>query len=424
MPAGHALLCDSNGSLKVYSYWAPPSADRQPAARHPEELRVELLALLEDSVRKRLLADVPIGALLSGGIDSGLIVALMSRLSDKPVKTFTVGFGDPKRDELDPARLVAERYGTHHTEVMVKPDVGELLPDLVRHYNEPFADSSAVPSYYVCKAARSEVTVALCGDGGDESFSGYDRYGEVEAWNRIDRIPSVVKRSVAEMGRAIVNWAPRGRFTARADRGLAMVAGNLPQRYELTMALLKPQEKRDWYSHAFQAQATGLERAGDIEWNAEMDALNWMSRHDQQNYLPDCLMVKMDVASMASSLEVRAPLLDYRLVEFAAGIPGDLKRRGRLGKLLLRDLASTMLPAEIVNRPKSGFDLPVAHWLRTDLRGLLAGYLLDEVSRRRGLFDQTAIARIISQHNEGKRDWSNRLWALLMLEIWFRECVD
>jgi asparagine synthase (glutamine-hydrolysing) len=335
-----------------------------------------------------------------------------------------VGFGDPTRDELDDARLVAEQYGTDHTEVVVKPEVGDLLPDLVRHYNEPFADSSAVPSYYVSKAARSEVTVALCGDGGDESFSGYHRYGEVQAWKEIDRLPSVLRKAVADLGRAVINWAPNTSFTARADRGLAMVSGNLPERYELTMALLKPQEKRDWYSRAFQAEITRPGPVGNNEWNAEMDVLNWMSRHDQQNYLPDCLMVKMDVASMANSLEVRAPLLDYELVEFAAGIPGNLKRRGALGKLLLRDLAASLLPQKIIQRRKTGFDMPVADWLRTDLRDVLAGYLLDDVSQRRGLFDQAAIARIISQHNEGKRDWSNRLWALLMLEIWFREFVD
>jgi asparagine synthase (glutamine-hydrolysing) len=424
LPAGHALLCGADGSLNVYRYWAPPSAEKQPLARHPVELRTELRALLENSVRKRLLADVPIGALLSGGIDSGLVVALMSQLSDKPVKTFTVGFGDPKRDELDEARLVAERYGTDHTEVMVKPTVSDLLPDLVRHYNEPFADSSAVPSYYVSKAARSEVTVALCGDGGDESFSGYHRYGEVQAWKEIDRLPSVLRKAVADIGRAVINLAPHTNFAARADRGLAMVSGNLPERYELTMALLKPQEKRDWYSRAFQAEITRPGPVGDNEWNAEMDVLNWMSRHDQQNYLPDCLMVKMDVASMANSLEVRAPLLDYEVVEFAAGIPGNLKRQGALGKLLLRDLAASLLPQKIIQRRKTGFDIPVAEWLRTDLRDLLAGYLLDDVSQRRGLFDQTAIARIVSQHNEGKRDWSNRLWALLMLEIWFREFMD
>jgi asparagine synthase (glutamine-hydrolysing) len=348
----------------------------------------------------------------------------MSQLSDRPVKTFTVGFGAPESDELDGARLVANRYGTDHTEVVVTPQVNDLLPDLVHHYNEPFADSSAVPSYYVSRAARSEVTVALCGDGGDESFSGYHRYGEVQAWKEIDRLPSTIRKAVADLGRTVINWAPNSSFTARADRGLAMVSGNLPERYELTMALLKPQEKRDWYSRAFQAEITRAGRAGESEWNAEMDVLNWMSRHDQQNYLPDCLMVKMDVASMANGLEVRAPLLDYELVEFAARIPGNLKRRGALGKVLLRDLAASLLPQEIIQRRKTGFDMPVAKWLRTDLRDLLAGYLLDDVSQRRGLFDQTAIGRIISQHNEGKRDWSNRLWALLMLEIWFREFID
>lgn len=425
LPAGHALLCDSRGSLKVYRYWAPPSAETCSIARDPEELRTELAARLEDSVRKRLLADVPIGALLSGGIDSGLVVALMARLSAKPVKTFTVGFGDPERDELNAARVVAQRYGTDHTEITLAPQVTDILPNLVQHYNEPFADSSAVPSYYVCKSARSAVTVALCGDGGDESFSGYDRYGEVETWNKIDLIPNFIRHSVAQLGRSILNGTSKSNFAARADRGLTMIAGTLPERYALTMALLKPQEKQDWYSPTFQSRVAGQRPAfGEDEWNTSMDALNWMSRHDQQNYLPDCLMVKMDVASMASGLEVRAPLLDHRLVEFAASIPGNVKRKGATGKLLLREFAATLLPQEITQRPKSGFDMPVARWLRTDLRDMLAGYLLDDVSRRRGLFDQAAIARIVNEHGEGKRDWSNRLWALLMLEIWFREFID
>lgn len=421
--AGHALVCDVNGSLRVYRYWAPPLGGENVTAE-PEELRANLMRLLEDSVKKRMVADVPIGALLSGGIDSGLVVALMARFSVKPVKTFTVGFGDPERDELNAARLVAKRYDTQHTEITVKPNVRDLLTDLVRHYNEPFADSSAVPSYYVCKAARSEVKVALCGDGGDESFSGYSRYGEVQSWGMVDLMPSFVKKSVASFGRAILEVAPRNNATAKVDRGLAMMEGDLPERYALTMALVKPQEKRDWYSHAFAAEIAGASLEAESDWTSGMDSLNWMSYQDQRNYLPDCLMVKMDVASMANGLEVRAPLLDHALIDFAASVPGYLKRQGALGKILLRDVAEDLLPPEIRNRPKTGFDMPVAAWLRSDLRGVLDEYLLDETSKRRGLFNQAAIAHIVAQHSEGKRDWSNRLWALLMLEIWFREHID
>jgi asparagine synthase (glutamine-hydrolysing) len=424
LPAGHALVCDISGSFRVFRYWAPPTVVSRHSIKDRTEICENIESLLGTSVRERLLADVPVGALLSGGIDSGLVVAHMAKLSSRPVKTFTIGFGDPQRDELDMARLVAKRFATDHSEIVVTPDIEQLLPELAHQYNEPFADSSAIPSYYVSKAARAEVTVALSGDGGDESFSGYNRYGEIESWSRADLLPRFFKQPMVSAGRAMLRYAPRSNFFARADRALMMVGGHLPQRYALTMALLKPQEKQDLYSRAFPARVEEEHQSRDNFWRDDMDPINWMSREDQLTYLPDCLMVKMDVASMANGLEVRAPLLDHKLVEFAASIPGHLKRRAGRGKALLRDIAAKLLPSELLQKPKTGFDIPVAKWLRFDLHGVVRQYLLDDISRRRNLFEQSAIARIVTEHETGKRDWSNRLWTLLMLEIWFREVVD
>jgi asparagine synthase (glutamine-hydrolysing) len=223
---------------------------------------------------------------------------------------------------------------------------------------------------------------------------------------------------------SVVGLAAGNSVADRIDRGLMMVAGDLPERYRLNLSIIKPQEKRAWYGPVLRSKIRQPSFAGDPHWHPGMDELNWMSRHDQQNYLPDCLMVKMDVAAMASSLEVRSPLLDYRIVEFAANVPSRLKRSGSTGKLLLKEVAESFLPDVIINRRKTGFGLPVGQWLRTELRHLLDAYLLDDVARRRGLFEASAVQQIVNDHTNGRRDWSSRLWALLMLEMWFREFID
>ena len=420
---GHTLKCDESGHLSVAPYWEPPVS---PASQLPEEeLQWELQRRLREAVRARLVSDVPVGAFLSGGIDSATVVALMSRESSRPIKTFTIGFEDLSHDERPWARLVAERCGTDHYEEVLKPDVIDIVEELSWHYDEPFADSSAIPTFCVSKAARREVTVALTGDGGDELFGGYSRYGEQISFDYLQRIAKPVRRICASA-------APVFRGSSRHQlqkfgRGLFLLNADLPQRYELQMSCFKPEERDRAYTdhrRAVLSAAARLEGIGALAWHKSICSLAWMMRNDQRWYLSDCLMTKTDRAAMAHSLEVRCPLMDHDLVAFAASLPARLKRRGSKGKLILRQAAQEFLPPELFDRPKKGFAVPLARWLRNDLRGFLSGTLLHPRATQRDIIKPEYTRQMIDQHLTGERDWSNRLWALLMLELWFQRFID
>lgn len=425
LPPGHYLVCEADGSVHVTRYWRPP-AGRKATNVSAGELREELLDRLRAAVRLRLIADVPIGAFLSGGVDSATVVALMAGESRLPVKTFSIGFDDADFNELPYARLVAERYRTEHHEFMVRPDAADVLPRLVEHHGEPFADSSALPSYYVAKMARAHVTVALTGDGGDENFAGYENYRAVAAWERYNTVPHPLRRAMAHGASAVIDQLPYSNAVARASRGAQMWAGSVPERFRLQSTVFKPQEKSAAYTPDF--QATLAARTGDaiaeLEWDEDMDPLDWMMRHDQHFYLPDCLMVKTDIASMAHGLEVRCPLLDHEIVEFAATIPSALKHSATEGKRILKETVRDLVPAPVLSKRKSGFGIPVARWFREELRDLVRGTLLDERATRRNLFNSSFISRLVDEHRDGRRDWSARLWALLFLELWFRRFID
>ena len=311
-------------------------------------------------------------------------------------------------------------------ELVVRANSAELLPSLVHFYGEPFADSSAIPTYHVAQMARRNVTVALSGDGGDESFGGYDRYGAVARWGAIDWVPRTLRRSLAAAPLALLAGLPHSARRDRLSRGLTMMRGDLAERYRLHMTTLKPEEKRWLYAPGFWDRLRGGH--GDavraLDWDGEMDATEWMMLHDRNFYLPDCLLVKVDIASMANSLEVRCPLLDYTLVEWAASLPPSLKRDASGGKVLLRQVARTFLPEAVVNKPKTGFGIPVARWLREDMAELVRSVLLDDRAAARGLFAPASVREMVQQHQRGERDWSNRLWALVCLELWFREFID
>lgn len=425
LPPAHHLICNERGDVHVTRYWSPPSPEKSKASR--EEIAGEILVRLKESVRLRMVADVPLGAFLSGGIDSGAIVALMAMESSQPIKTFTIGFDEGEFSELPYARKVAERYHTDHYEFIVKPDIADILPLLVKHYNEPFADSSAVPTYYVSKMAREHVTVALSGDGGDENFAGYSHYAQTLEWSALDFIPRSVRKSIFGISEAVLNAMPYTNFTARAARGCHLIASQLPERYEAQISILKAQEKRACYSSNFLSllRAEGESDYGvSLPWSTTANSMDWMMLHDQNFYLPDCLMVKSDVASMANSLELRAPLLDHTFIEFAATIPSTMKRDKNGGKRILREAVQGLLPDEILNKRKTGFGIPLAKWLRKELFETLQSMLLDDVARRRNLFKHDFLKKIINEHASGHRDWSTRLWALLFLELWFREFVD
>ncbi len=425
LPAGHYLSCSNTGELIVTRYWSPPSEQKISASE--QEISIEILRLLRESVRSRLISDVPIGALLSGGIDSGAVVALMAQESPTQVKTFSIDFGDPETSELPYAKQVAQKYGTEHHEFTVKPAAMEMLPVLVRHFNEPFADPSAVPTYYVSQVARQHVTVALTGDGGDESFAGYGHYQQVLAWQKFDHFPYALRNAVFGSAARVFDGLPYSNLLAKISRGCRMAASNLPGRYFIQLSVLKSQERRAAYTRHFESLIrSGPQEATlwDPPWRDDMDSLDWMMRHDQAHYLPDCLMVKADITSMANSLELRAPLLDHRLVAFASSIPSAMKRDSTGGKLILKKAVRGLLPPDILAKKKTGFRPPIANWFRDDLSEMLRSVLLGEKSRKRDLLNPSFLKKMIDEHVCGKRDWSTRLWAFLFLELWFQEFID
>jgi asparagine synthase (glutamine-hydrolysing) len=424
LPPAHFLLCTTSGEIRVERYWSPPAAVTTTTAS-VAELEAELLRQLREAVRLRMVSDVPLGAFLSGGVDSSSIVALMAQESTTPVRTFSIGFQEEAYNELPFARLVAQRYGTEHHEHIVTPQVAEVLPTLVKHYNEPFADSSAVPTFYLSKLTREHVTVALSGDGGDEAFSGYGRYGQVARWERTGVIPRAARRFVATVASSVLDRLPYRNTTARVARAFAMLGGALPERYLLAMTVLKPQEQRVCYTREFQGL---LERERHppltLPWSPEVDGIDWMMQHDRHFYLPDCLMVKTDIASMANSLEVRSPMLDHVFMEFSATIPSSLKRNGSGGKKILKSAVRSLVPEPVINRRKAGFGLPVGPWFRTAWAEPLRELVLDDRATKRGLFNRDALRRMVDDQVTGRRDWSDRLWSFTFLESWFREFID
>lgn len=424
---GEYLLCSTDGQITTNSYWEPPIA--KDSSLCIQDMEDKLLWHLRESIKKRMISDVPLGAFLSGGIDSGTIVALMAQESSLPVKTFSIGFEEESHNELPFARLVAERYGTDHHEMIVKPNAAEILPLLVKHYNEPFADSSAIPTYYVSKITREHVTVALSGDGGDEVFAGYMSYKILNKWEAWNMVPLWLRQSMASRGKSFNALLPYNNITAKFERGLSLFsAANVKERRLLSGTIIKEDEKRMLYTLKYKEilanKKSGVDPLSLYPWISNEQPIEWLMRHDQRFYLPDCLMVKSDIASMANSLEVRAPLLDHKLVEFASTIPSCYKYNYGLGKIILRKLADDLLPSDVLRKPKTGFAVPIAKWFRCELAPLLRETLLSEKFNRRGLFDRKYLKKMVEEHIGFQRDWSNRLWAIMFLELWFQEYID
>jgi asparagine synthase (glutamine-hydrolysing) len=381
-----------------------------------ERLRVEV----DDAVRVRLMSDVPLGAFLSGGLDSSAVVAFMAANSSD-VRTFSIGFGESDFSELRYARLVAERFGTRHEEFIVEPSALEVLPRLVRHLGNPFADSSVIPTYYVAKVARERVTVALNGDGGDELFAGYDRYRAARVAYALDVIPGPIRSLAGGLTDLLPQaaWAPRA--IRRARRLGAMVRLPKDERY---LALVGYFTARDGpFGTVVQSRANPIglfdsavaqaQPTNDLERTLAIDTLT---------YLPGDLLVKMDIATMASSLEGRSPFLDHRLVEFVSHLPPRMKFRDGVSKYLLRTLMKGTLPDEILRRPKMGFGVPVGRWMRGPMRSLVEDALLGMPERP--LVDRAVVRRLVEDHLSGRSDQTPRVWALLMLELWFRYVVE
>jgi asparagine synthase (glutamine-hydrolysing) len=403
---GHVLVAEG-GRETIERYWRAEPA--QPSAREEEWLD-RVRTTVTGAVRRRLVADVPLGALLSGGIDSSIVVALMAQASSEPVRTFTVGFSDTRYDERTFARAVAERYGTVHEELELDEDIAATLPRLAAAYDEPFGDEAAFPTFLIAEQARRHVTVALAGDGGDEAFAGYERY---VAHGLAARIPAPAARAAA----AAVQILPGARREPRsalfrAARFLKVAASPPGARYGRLMEVFTLEGRRALWADPGRARPVQLE--------PEEPGIAGLQRLDVETYLPGDLLLKADIATMAHSLELRSPFLDHEVLELGLALPEGLKVRGREGKVALRRAFAGELPPEVAGRGKTGFGVPLGRWFREDLNDTAH----DLLGADRGWFKADEMRRLLSEHESGRADHGHRLWCLLMLELWVREHVE
>jgi len=426
VPPAH-ILVHENGRTEVRRYW---DLEFRP---DPEMTiggaREQLSALLEEATRLRMIADVPLGAFLSGGIDSSLTVALMSQISNAPVRTFSIGFEEQDFSEIEFARLVARRYGTQHQEFIVRPEAAEVLPKIAWHHDEPFADASALPTYYVSKVTSEHVKVALSGDAGDENFAGYQRYQRLQlaalASGTLGRVLGTSRQPIPPMP---APGASRGNLLTRARR-LAMTFLCDPRHSYLRTVNMLDRGLRDFLYHPdFEAQLGGADADAFV-----LDAFDKFpgdtrvgeaAAVDLVTYLPCAILAKVDIASMANSLEVRSPFLDHKLIEFTATIPTRLKMRLFDTKFILKETFRHLLPPEILGRRKMGFGIPINRWMAHDLYDFLTDHILSESAFSRGYFRPEALKSLVLDHHEGRANHGYHLWPLLMLELWHKQYLD
>ena len=417
LPPGHTLLLHADGRRRLARYW---DVHFEPDYAHGEEYFTERLReLMEESVELHLISDVPLGAFLSGGLDSSSVVAFMAHRSERPVKTFSIGFNEPRYDETSAARRVAQQFGTEHTELILKPCVDEIIEDIVWHLDEPFGDSSAIPTYMVSRLAADEVKVVLSGDGGDELFAGYDKY-RVESRERLyEYAPAPLRRMLGLIGAAL----PEG---AKGRNFLRHLALSGPERYLDASTLFKLDQKRRLFkpdpSALMAAHDPWIDARAFLE-NAGADWLSAVQHWDLKSYLPLDILTKVDRMSMAHSLEARVPLLDHVLVEFAATIPPEYRLHDGESKRIFKRAMRGILPDEIIDKPKQGFAVPLGAWFRGRLSSFVRDLLLSETCRNRGVFDCRYIEQLLVIH-EGGRDLGLQLWTLISFELWCRTFLD
>ena len=422
LPPGH-LLEFEKGEVRVRQYWdLPQYATHSP--RSEEECLEELEHRLAEAVRIRLISDVPLGALLSGGTDSSTVVALMARASSAPVKTFAIGFRHADFNETHCAKLVAERFGTEHQELILEPNVVETVESLTRSLEEPFGDSSMLPTYYVSRMARQHVTVALSGDGGDELFAGYDRH-RIQAQRQVfERVPGWARRLYRERIFPRLPHDMRGRkfsynvslpWRERYVDGISFVPA-----FEREMPLLS-----DDFRAALRNNGDPQQLMFDYFDRAPArDPVSQMLYVDTKTYLAADILTKVDRMSMACSLEVRAPILDHLFVEWVTGLPPEWKLR-RTQKYILKKLAERVgVPKEVLYRRKQGFALPLAEWIRHELKDMVLTVLLEPRTLQRGYFNPRGIRQLLDEHFRGRRDQSARIWRLLIFELWHRNFME
>jgi asparagine synthase (glutamine-hydrolysing) len=430
LPPAHYLIC-RDGKVDLKRYWKlsylPKFTVRNVFEK--KELEKEILDKLKEAVRIRLLSDVPLGAFLSGGVDSSVVVALMSELMSEPVKTFSIGFNEAAHDETEYARIISKKFNTDHTEFIVKPDALDVMPTLVWHYNEPFADSSALPSYYVSKLAREHVTVVLNGDGGDENFAGYGRYSSNEIALQLSKIipPSFIK-SILPLVLKFPHGNEPNNFVWNLKRFLQEFTLSPELRNGHWLSHFTKEMKDEIMVDDFKAEIENIDSYELLfEKFREADAKDFLDKTlyaDIMMYLADDLLVKMDIASMANSLEARSPFLDHKFMEFVAKIPSRLKLKFRTGKYILKKALNGVLPDKIINRKKMGFAVPVDHWFRNELKDMAYDTILSQKSINRGYFKKSALQKILDEHVSGKWNWHNHIWNLVMLELWHQMFID
>ena len=423
LPPGHQAVY-RDGSLEVRPYWRVDfgAEEHRPAEEYAEELRRRLTS----SVELRLQSEVPLGAFLSGGVDSTIVVGLMRQLTGRLLRTFSIGFPVPEYDETRYARMAAERFGTVHEEFQVEPDAIDVLPKLVWHFDEPFADSSAVPTWYVSQLTRQHVTVALSGDGGDELFAGYPRYRAIWLAGWFDRLPGLVRRMAAGRYWRKLPASPRQKSLRRRWKRFVEALDRPPaRRYLEWIAIFNEARRGELYTDDFAGRlpdADPLEfLAGPLSAGSRRDPITATALADLVTYLPCDLMTKVDVASMAHGLECRQPFLDHRVVELAARMPRKLKFRYGRGKRILLETFADLLPGPIRRRPKMGFGVPLDQWFRNELKDFARQILLDRQTLDRGYFRREVVTGMLDDHQQGRFDHSARLWALLVLELWQRQ---
>jgi asparagine synthase (glutamine-hydrolysing) len=421
LPPGHLLVCE-NGKVTIREFW---DLHYQPRVVVSEaELVEELEAILRESVQIRLRSDVPIGAFLSGGVDSSSVVSIMAQLMTRPVVTCAVGFEQEEHNELSFAKDIASRFGCTHHEHIIQPDVANLVPRIVSFFDEPFGDSSAIPTYYVSQMARQHASVVLSGDGGDEIFAGYSRHYLQRLEYQLRRFfPGTPGRWLAA---SLANSLPRIRGRATFKK-----LGMMPDQayaYKHSHTLFTDEEKRRLYSDDLLAGSKTFDPASSLRayYNKcdSTDPLDKALYVDMKTYLADDILVKVDRMSMAHSLEVRAPLLDHKLIEFTATLPSSLKLKRRITKYLLKEVMRKYLPSDILSRPKHGFTMPLGQWLKGPLREMVEDCLSCSTTRQRGLFNAKLTQALWSEHASGQVDHSHRVWMLLMLELWHRQYLD
>lgn len=416
---GHVLVWE-DGIARTSRFW---ELDPEPEDLPDEEWLERVRETVRAAVRRRLVSDVPLGALLSGGIDSSIVVGLMAEESTEPVRTFTVGVADPRYDERGPARLVASTFGTQHEELVVDPDPLALVSLLPTFLDELLGDEAILPTLLVCEAARRHVTVALVGDGGDEAFAGYERYAAVGLAGAIGRVP-VLPQVAGRALRALPTGRREPRSRAfRAARLLEAASVPAPERYGGLVEVFPAALRHELYAPDLLSSLGAPRPASSLLGPPPAPGLAGLQALDVRTYLSDDLLVKADRASMAVSLELRSPLLDPEVLVLGLSLPDRLKVRGRRGKLALRAAFRDLLPPEILERPKTGFGVPLGAWLRDPLRELAGDLLLGDAARR-GRFRPETVRRLLQEHLDGERDHGHRLWCLLVLELWERAWLD